>query len=110
VEETIAELQSDLLSDIPDLELSNAEMVGSILPTTSVWKLSQSRLGDGIDSEHSSTDISDSEVSEHSDTERVDGWSKSGKTPNLEPFLGNPSVCVDIGDHSDITQVVSSLI
>jgi hypothetical protein len=67
VEETIAELHSDPFSDISDLELSNAETVGSSLPTTSVWKITQSLSGDSTDSEHSSTDISNSEINEQSD-------------------------------------------
>jgi hypothetical protein len=44
----------------------------------------QSRLGDGSDSEPSCTDRNNSEISEQSDTETVDGWSKSDITPNAE--------------------------
>jgi hypothetical protein len=43
-------------------------------------------------------------------TQKVDGWSKHNKTPNLEPFLGNQSVNDPISDPSDITQVVSAVI
>jgi hypothetical protein len=92
VEETVAELYSDPFSDLSDLESSDAETV------------------DGSDSENSSIDVSESEISEQSDIETVDGWSKHDKTPNLEPFLGNQSVNVAIGDSSDVTQVVSAVI
>jgi hypothetical protein len=51
VQETIAELYSDPFSNISDLESSDAEMVDSSLPTTSVRKISQSLSGDGTDSE-----------------------------------------------------------
>ena len=63
VEETIARLYSDPFSSIFNLESNDAEMVDSSLPTASVWKISQSLSGGGCDSEHSSTDISDSEIS-----------------------------------------------
>jgi hypothetical protein len=89
--------------------LSDAETVDSSLPTISVWKISQPLSRDGTDSEHSSIDISDSEISEQSDAETVDGWSTCDETPNLEPFLGNQGVNVAIGDSSDITQVVSTV-
>jgi hypothetical protein len=89
VEETIAELHSDPFSDVSDLESSDAETV------------------DSSDIEHSSVDISDSEISEQSDTATVDGWIKHDKTPNSEPYLGNQSVNVAIGNPSDITQLVS---
>jgi hypothetical protein len=92
VEETIAELHSDPFSDVSDLEFSDAETV------------------DGSDSEHSSIDISESEISEQSDIETVHGWCTQDKIPNLEPFLGNRSVNVAIGDHSDVTQVVRAVI
>jgi hypothetical protein len=46
---------------------------------------------------------------EKSDTETVDGWCTRDKTPNSEPFLGNQSVNVAIGDPSDVTQVVSTV-
>ena len=89
VKETIVELYSDPFSNVSDLESSDAETVDSSLPTTSVRKRSQSLSGDSSDRERSSIDISDSEISEQSNTETVDGWSKHDKTPNLEPFLGN---------------------
>jgi hypothetical protein len=73
MEETIAEHYSDPFSDVSDLESSNAETVDSSLPTTSVRKRSQSLSGDSSDSEHSSTDINDSGISEQSDIETVDG-------------------------------------
>jgi hypothetical protein len=106
VEETIAELYSDPFSNVSDLESSNVETVVSAWPTTSVRKRSQSLSGDSSDSEHSSIDIDECEISEQSDIETVDGWSKHHKTPNLEPFLGNQSVAID--DPSDITQVLWS--
>jgi hypothetical protein len=53
VEETIAELYSDPFSDISDLESSDSERVN------------------GSDSENSSIDISESEISEQSDIETV---------------------------------------
>ena len=65
---------------------------------------------DGRDSEHSSIDVSESEISEQSDKETVDGWCTRDKTPNLEPFLGNQIVNVAIGDPSDVTQAVSAVI
>jgi hypothetical protein len=92
VEEIIAELYSYPFSDVSDLELCDTESV------------------DGSDSENSSIDVSESEISEQSDIETVDGWCTRDKTPNLEPFLGNQSVNVAIGDLSDITQVVSTVI
>jgi hypothetical protein len=70
----------------------------------------ESLSGDSSDSKHSSIDLNECEISEQSDIETVDGWSKHDKTPNLEPFLGNQSVIVAIGDPSDITQVVSAVI
>ena len=39
VEETIAEVYSDPLSDISDIESSDTETVDSNLPTKSVWKI-----------------------------------------------------------------------
>ena len=92
VEETIAELYSDPFSDVSDPESSDAETIN------------------GTDSENSSIDVSESEISEQSDIETVDGWCTRDKTPNLEPFLGNLSVNVAIGDPSDVTQVVSTVI
>jgi hypothetical protein len=103
VEETIAEFYSDPFSDVSDLESSDAETADSSLPTTGVRKTSQCLSGDSSDSEHSSIGIRDGEISEQSDIETVDGWSKHDKTPNLEPFLGNNSVNVAIGDPSDVT-------
>jgi hypothetical protein len=84
VEETTAELCSYPLSDISNTERSDTGTVDSNLPIKSVWKISQSCLGDSSDSEHSSTDRNDSEISEPSDTETVDGSSKRDKTPNAE--------------------------
>jgi hypothetical protein len=69
----------------------------------------QSHSGDGSDSEPSSADRSDSEISEQSDPETGDGWSKRDKIPNLELFFGNPGVNVDIDDPSDIPHGVSTL-
>jgi hypothetical protein len=69
----------------------------------------QSCLADGSDSEPSSTDRSDSEISEQSDIETDDGWSESDKTPNIEEFLGNPGMNVDTDDPSDITKVASAV-
>jgi hypothetical protein len=63
VEETIAELYSDPVSDISDPESSDPGTVDNNLPTKSAWKSSQSRLGDS----------SGSETSEQCDTETVDG-------------------------------------
>jgi hypothetical protein len=68
VEDTIAELYSDPLSDISDSESSDTGVVDSNLPTKSAWKSSQSCLGDSSDSEPSNTDSSDSETSEQCDT------------------------------------------
>jgi hypothetical protein len=110
VEETIAELYSDPLSDISDTESSGTEMVDSNLLMNSVWKSSQSFLGDSSDSEPSNTDRSNSIISEESNIETVDAWSKSDKTPNVEGFLGNPGVSIDVEDSTDITQVVSTVI
>jgi hypothetical protein len=59
MEEIIAELYSDPFSDVFDLELSNSEMADSSLPTSSVWKISQSLSGNCTDSEHSRIDISE---------------------------------------------------
>jgi hypothetical protein len=69
----------------------------------------QSPSGDGTDSEHSSINTNDCEIGEQSDTKTADGRSKQDKTPNAEPFLGNQSVNVAIGDPSDIRQVVSTV-
>ena len=63
MEEIIAELYSDPFSDVIDLELSNSETADSSLPTSSVRKISQSLSGNCTDSEHSSIDISDSDIS-----------------------------------------------
>ena len=84
-------------------------MVDSNLPTKILQKILQSHLGDSSDSEPSSTDRSDSEISEQSDIETVDGWSESDKTPNVEEFLGNPGMNVDTDDPSDITKVASAV-
>jgi hypothetical protein len=110
VEKTMEELYSDLLSDISGIESSDTETVDSNLPTKMCRKFRSLVFGDGSDSERSGTDRSDSEMSEKSDTETVDGWSKSGKTPNAERFLGNPGVDVDVDGPSDINQVVSTVI
>jgi hypothetical protein len=110
VEETIAELYSDPLPDISDSESSDTETVDSNLPTKSVWKSSQFRLGDRSDSEPSNTDSSDSETSEQSDIETVDGWSKRDNTPNVEGFSGNPGVSVNTENPTNIAQVVSTMI
>jgi hypothetical protein len=107
LEETIAELYSDPLSDIFDSESSDAGTVDSNLPMKSAWKSSQSRLGDSSDSELSNTD---SETSEQCDTETVDRWSKRENTLNIEGFLGNPGVSVNIENPTDIAQVVSTVI
>jgi hypothetical protein len=48
-------------------------------------------------------------MSEESNTEIVDGWSKRDKTPNLEPSLGNPSANADVNDPSDIPKAVSTV-
>jgi hypothetical protein len=110
LEETIAELYADQLSDISDSESSDTGTVDSNLPTKSAWKSLQSRLGDSSDSEPSNTDSSDSETSEQCDTETVDRWSKCDNTPNVEGFLGNPGVSVNIENPTDIAQVVSTVI
>jgi hypothetical protein len=109
LEETIAELYSDQLSDISDSESSDIGTVDSNLPMKSAWKISQCRLGDSSDSEPSNTDSSDSETSEQCDTETVDGWSKRDNTPNVEGFLGNPGVSVNTENPTDIAQVVSTV-
>jgi hypothetical protein len=62
VEETIAELYSDSLSDISDLESSNTETVGSNLPNTIVWNSSQSFLENGSNIEPSCKDKCGSEI------------------------------------------------
>jgi hypothetical protein len=72
VAETVAELYSDPFSDISDIELRDTETVCSNLPKKSVWKILQSHLGDSSDSEPSSTDRSDNEISEQSGTETID--------------------------------------
>jgi hypothetical protein len=105
VGETIAELYSNPLSDISDSESSDIETVDSSLPMRNVWKCSQSRLG-----EPSNTDSSDSEISEQCDTETVDGWSKRDNTPNIEGFLGNSGVNVNIENRTYIAQVVTTVI
>jgi hypothetical protein len=110
VEETIAELYSDPLSDISDSESSDTETVDSNLPMKSAWKSSQSRLGDSSDSEPSNTGSSNSETSEQSNIEIVDGWSKCDNTPNIEGFLGNPGVGVNMENPTDLAQVVSTVI
>jgi hypothetical protein len=110
VEETIAELYSDPLSDISHSESSDTGMVDSSLPTKSAWKSSQSHLGDSSGSEPSNTDSSDSETSEQCDIETVDGWSKCDSTPKVEGFLGNPGVSVNIENPTDRAQVVSTVI
>jgi hypothetical protein len=107
VEETIAELYSDPLLDISNSESSDAETVDSKLPTKSAWKSLQSHLGD---KKPSNTDSSDSETSEQSDIETVDRWSKCDNTPNVEGFLGNPGVSVNIENTTNIAQVVSTVI
>jgi hypothetical protein len=106
----MAELYLDPLSDISDIELSDTETGDSNLPTKSVWKSSQSRSEDSTASEPSNTNRSDGEIIEQSDTETVNGWSKSEKTTNVEQFLGNPGVNIYMNDPSDVTQVVSTLI
>jgi hypothetical protein len=98
------------VADISDTESNVSEMAYTNLPTKSVWKSSQSHLWDSYDSELSSTDRSDSEVCEQSNTETVNGWSKSDQTPNIERFLWNSCMIVDIDDPSDVTQVVSTVI
>jgi hypothetical protein len=110
VEETIAELYSDPLSDISNSESSDTGTTDSNLPMKSAWKSSQSCLGDSTDSEPSNTDSSESETSEQCDTETVDGWSKRDNTPNVEVFLGNPGVSVNTENPTDINQVVSTVI
>jgi hypothetical protein len=101
VEETIAELYSDPLSDTFNSESSDTETVDNNLPTKSVWKSSQSDLGDSRDSGPSNTDNSDSELSEQSDTATVDRWSKCDNTPDIEGFLRNPGVSVNIENPTD---------
>jgi hypothetical protein len=110
LEETIAELYSDPLSDISDSESSDTGTVDSNLPTKSAWESSQSHLGDSSDSEPSNTDSSDSETSEQCDTDTANGWSKRDNTPNVEGFLRNPGVSVNIENPTDIAQVVSTVI
>jgi hypothetical protein len=109
VEETIAEIYSNPLSDISNSESSDTEMVDSHLPKKSAWESSQSCLGGSSDSEPSNTDSSDSETSEQSDTETVDGWTICDNTPNTEGFLGNPGVNVNIENPTNIAQVVSTV-
>jgi hypothetical protein len=92
LEEAIAELYSDPLSDISNSESSDTETV------------------DSSDSEPSNTDSSDSETSEQSDIDSVDGWSKCDNTPNVEGLLGNPGVSVNTENTTDIAQVVSTVI
>jgi hypothetical protein len=110
VEGTIAELHLDPLLNISDSESSDMEAADSNLLTKSVWKISLSCLGASSDNEPSTTDRNDSEISEQSDIETVDRWSKSDKTPNVEVFVGNPGVSVNVEDPTDIAQFVSTVI
>jgi len=95
-------------ADVYDIELSDSGTVDSNLPMKNEWKISLSPVGDGSDSEPLRTDRSASEISEQSDAETIDRWSKNGRTPNIERFL--TVVSVDTYDPSDINQVVTVVI
>jgi hypothetical protein len=71
VDDTIAEIHSDPLSVISNLESSDTEIVDRNLPATSVWRSMHSCLVDSTDSDLQVWTGGDNEISEQSDTATV---------------------------------------